>query len=606
MADNFSLKAILSAVDRLSPVLKGVQGVAKTTRKYLGDVGTSINGLTSKFGVPLGILSTIAAGFGVAAIKKAVVGYAELGEEVTKGALKAGTSAEQYQRMKYVAEQSDTSIEALSLSMGKLNKNLGAAVSGKNADLVDLFKTLHIPMRDVNGQIRNGVDMLPELAEAFKKNQNPVVQATMGTAAFGKSYQDLLPLLNEGAEGIKKNLDRFKTLKGVISADDLAGAKEFGDKLKDVDIVTKGFQMTIAKELVPVLSPLIEKFIQWAAVNKKLVAGEVKKVFQELVTSLKQIDWAALFNGIRETASSIAGAVSAVGGLKNALIILAVVMNLQTILAVFGVIGAFGRMALALGGLALRIPLVASLVGLIGTSLLAAGRAVLIFSRALLLSPIGVILGIAAAAWAIYENWDTLKGWFSSFMGWLSSQWSSVTDSALSFGSSLTGQIVSAWESVRTWFTGLFEGMDEGWKNVVLWCFPFIAIGKTIIDNWEPLKAWFTSLFDWLGQKFAWAISVAQRIGGAVGSVFAADGPQASAATSAAALGASGAPAAPGSLGSGSFNLNTPTQATLNGRLDVSFKDAPPGMRVEQAKTDGGRVAMNTDVGYRYTGALGY
>jgi hypothetical protein len=606
MADNFSLKAILSAVDRLSPVLKGVQGVAKTTRKYLGDVGTSINGLTSKFGVPLGILSTIAAGFGIGAIKKAVVGYAELGEEVTKGTLKAGTSAEQYQRMKYVAEQSDTAIEALGLSMGKLNKNIGAAVSGKNDDLVQLFKTLHIPLRDVNGQIRNGVDMLPELAEAFKRNQNPVVQATMGTAAFGKSYQELLPLLNEGAEGIKKNLDRFKMLKGVISAEDLAGAKEFGDKLKDVEIVTKGFQMTIAKELVPVLSPLVEKFIQWAAVNKKLVAGEVKKVVQDLVAALKEINWGVLFNGIRETASSIADAVRAVGGLKNALIILAIVMNLQTILAAFGVIGAFGRMALALGGLAMRIPMVASLLGMVGTSLLAAGRAVLIFGRALLLSPLGIVLAIAAAAWLIYENWDTVKKWFGIFVGWLSAQWSSLVDTVMQLGASITGGIVAAWESVKGWFSGWFDGMGEGWKNVLMWIFPFYGVAKTIVDNWEPLKEWFTTLFDWLGEKFAWAIGVAQSIGRAVSGVFTSGGPQA-ASVDGALAGAGSASAQPGALGSGSFNLNAPPTANLNGRLDIDFKNAPPGMQVVQAKSDGPRVAMNTNVGYRTLGTdLGY
>src|SRR5215469_14515310 len=98
MADSYSLKAILSAVDHLSPVLKGVQGVAKSTKKYLGDLGSTLNSVTSKFGIPLGIVSTIAAGFGVAAIKKAVVDFADLGEEVQKGALKAGMSNAEYQK----------------------------------------------------------------------------------------------------------------------------------------------------------------------------------------------------------------------------------------------------------------------------------------------------------------------------------------------------------------------------------------------------------------------------------------------------------------------------------------------------------------------------
>jgi len=605
MADSFALKAILSAVDKLTPTLKIVQKQAQNARKYLGDVGGAINNITSKFGIPLGIVSTIAAGFGIAAIKKAVVSYAELGEEVSKGALKAGMSAEMYQRMKYVAEQSDTEIGALTLSLGKLNKNIGAAASGKNADLVQLFKTLHIPLRDVNGQIRNGADMLPQLAEAFKRNQNPVAQAAIGTALFGKAYAEILPLLNDGAEGIEKNLERFKMLKGVISADDLAGAKEFGDKLKDLEAVTKGFQMTIAKELVPVLSPVIESFIQWAAANKRIINAKVKEVVQGLVAEIKKVNWTQLAESIRRTIESIGSFIDRIGGARNALILLALVMNAQTILAILGLIGAVGRLGLVFASLALKIPVVGAALAAIGTWMLGAMRAVLLFSRALLLSPLGVVLAIAGAAWLIYENWDVLKAWFTDFFANADHGWRRIVLACMPFVA-LGKLIVDNWDPLLAWFTSFFEGWDSGWKRVVLACFPVLALGKQIIENWEPLKTWFTSLFDWLMEKFAWAARLGVAVGRAVAGVFTADSPQASAAMTAASLGGPGPAAAPGSLGSGSFNLNAPTQATLNGKLDVTFKDAPPGMRVEQARTDGPRVALNTDVGYRYTSNLGY
>lgn len=559
MADSYSLKAILSAVDKLSPVLKGVQGVAKSTKKYLGDLGSTLNYVTSKFGVPLGIVSTIAAGFGVAAIKKAVVDFADLGEEVQKGALKAGMSNAEYQKMKYVFDQAGVPVEAMQGSLGKLNKNIGAAASGKNKDLASLFQALHIPMKGLNGQIRTGAEMLPQLADAFVKNKDPVKQAAIGTALFGKAYQEMLPLLNEGSESIEKSLARFNRLKGVIGDDDLKGAKEFGDQLKDLSFVTKGFQMTIAKELVPVLSPLLEQFIQWAAVNKKLIAGEVKKVVQELVAAVKSVNWGVFVQGIRDVAASIGGAITWVGGLRNALIILALIMNAQTIFAIFGVVGAFGRLGLATAGLLLKIPMVGAALASVGTWLMAAGRAVLLFSRALLLSPLGIVLAIAAAAFLIYENWDTLKAWFNTFVDWMSGKWS----------------------------------------NLLLAVGPLGVIAKAITDNWEPLKTWFSGLFDWMGQKFGWAADLAGGIGRAVSGIFGAGGPGAPAAASAGALLPSTPTTAQGALGSGTVNLNAPTTATLNGKLDISFKDAPPGMRVEQAKADGPRVAMNTNVGYR-------
>jgi hypothetical protein len=40
------------------------------------------------------------------------------------------------------------------------------------------------------------------------------------------------------------------------------------------------------------------------------------------------------------------------------------------------------------------------------------------------------------------------------------------------------------------------------------------------------------------------------------------------------------------------------SQVKASGQIEVSFKDAPQGMRVEQAKV-GGDVPINTNVGYR-------
>ena len=692
MADSYSLKAVLSAVDKISPVLKTVEAGAKAARKYLGDVGKSINGLTSKFGVPMGILSTIAAGFGVAAIKKAVVGFTELSDAILAGALKAGMSNAEFQRMKYVVERAGLPVEAMQASLGKLNKNLGDAAQGKNDGLVDLLKRLHIPLRDARGQMRNAADMLPQLAEAFVKNKDPIKQAAIGTALFGKAYQEMLPFLNEGGAGIEQSLARFKKLKGVMPDADLAAGKAFGETLGDLSFILKGFQGTIAKDLVPVLDPMVESFIQWAAVNKKLVGSEVKKVVQDLVGALKQVDWAAFVQSIRKTVAAIGSGIDKVGGLKNALIVLAIIMNAQTIAAIAGMAGAllrlgwvagvatFGKVGLlatanvwlgasfvwlraqALAAIvALRIGGVAALwsglgvavsgagaaVAALGGYLLSAARAALVFGRALLLSPLGIVLAVAAAAWLLYENWnavsrvvgqawsamaaDAAKAWVA-ISGFAGKTWDTVAagaGKALAWigtaHADLVGGLVdgmewvattarqafdaaaaavgAAWDTVRGWFGGFFDWLDARWRDVLAWVAPFGRLAQSLIADWEPLKAWFSSLFVWLGEKFGWATTLAGGIGRAVAGVFGAGSPAASSVGSAAALGAPvPAAAAPGALGSGSFNLNAPATASLNGKVEINFKNAPPGMQVEQARADAPRVALNTSVGYRTLG----
>lgn len=542
MADNWQLKAVLSAVDNLSPVLKGVGNVAKATRKYLSDIVSSANALTSKIGMPLSILSGIIGGFSITAIKNAVVGFTDMGEAVYKGALRAGMSVEEYQRMKYVAEQAGVGVEMLEGAMGKLNAQTAKAAAGDNKKLAGLYDHLKIKIRDGNGQVRSAIDLLPQLADAFQRNKNPAVQARMGVALFGKSWAELAPLLTEGSSGLNESLERFKRLKGVMSLDDIKGAKDLGDKFKDLNFVTKGFQNTIAKELVPVLSPLIEDIIQWAAANRKVVSAGVKEFVKDLVAGLKSVDWQGIIQGAKNFADGLGWVTDMVGGTKNALILLAVVMNAQTIMALAGLVGALGRAGLAFLAMAAK----AYLAG--NTSLLSLLRvaAVALFTA----GPIGA-LG-AAFTWL---------GGIAAGAG---------------------GLISGAMGAVTLAIRGIGAAMMANPLGVIL---GLATAAYLIYKNWDALKSWFSSFFDWVGDKFkslvGWALDLAHSVGG----FFGGDASTRAATSSGSSLGSGDRP-----------SLVAPQQSSA--AFKVSFENAPPGTRVEQTQASG-NVDTKTDVGYR-------
>lgn len=425
MADNWQLKAVLSANSAgMIKALTEVGKVAKNTRKYLLDVGSAAGNFTGRIGLPVSLLSGLAAGFSFSAIKNAVVGFTDMGEAVYRGALRAGMGVEEYQRMKYVAEQAGVGVEALENSVGKLNLNIGKAAAGKNQPLAQLMARLGISTRDANGQVRAGIDLLPQLADAFKRNENPAVRARMGMALFGKSWADMAPLLMEGSEGITASLERMSRLKGVISPEDIRGAKDLGDKFKDLNMVTKGFQMTIAKELAPVIKPLIDDFVLWSAANKKLIAVEVKAFVRDMMEGLRQVDWSGIIRGARDFAAGLGKLVDFLGGTKNALIALAVVMNLQTIAAFFGLIGAAGRLIWYLGVMTVTaIPKAIIAMGLYTPATTAAAAATTGLATATtaanaaavgwlgnLKAVLGVLGSIAAAAAPLAVMWG-VKNW---------------------------------------------------------------------------------------------------------------------------------------------------------------------------------------------------
>lgn len=355
MADNWQLKAVLSAnAESMLKTLKSVNNMTKETRKYLSDVASAAGRVGNKLGLPLAAISAAVGGLSIMSIKSAIVGFTDMGEAVQKGALKAGMSVQQYQRMKYVAEQSGTSIEAMEGSLSKLNRQVGDAAAGKNKNLAGLMHQLGIGVRDANGQVRSGIDLLPQLADAFERNENPAVRARMGMALFGKSYAEILPLLTEGSKGIEDNLKRFDRIKGVLGPSEIRAAKDLGDSFKDLDLVMKGFQGTVAKELVPVIRPLVDGLVAWWVANKKLVSVEVAKMAKDLAAYIRTIDFTAVLQGVGNFFRALGSLVDMVGGAKNALIGFVLFMNLQTLTACAGLVSAVGRLGLSFGAMALQ------------------------------------------------------------------------------------------------------------------------------------------------------------------------------------------------------------------------------------------------------------
>lgn len=475
MADNWQLKAILSAVDKMSPVLKNVSQTARSTRKYLADVGSSSMKLADQIGVPLGLLSGAASALSVAGLKKIVQDFADSSAQITDASRGLGLTTTEYQRLGFIAEQSGTNIEALGSSLGKLNQGIALAAAGKNKDLAALFQQAGISVRDANGQLRSATDLLPQVADLFARNGNVALQARMGTALFGRSWQQLAPLLNDGSAGILELTERYRQLGLEVDQASIAAGDQFSDKLGEAQRVVNSYSYAIGAKLLPVLAPLLEKTIQWAVQNRELIATKVSTFVSDMAKALARVDWNAVVKGVGDIVAGVRTFVGWIGGAKNALIALVVVMNAQAVVAAAALGMAVLRLSfhfaalavkayiagnaalLALARTAVMAIAVAGPIGAIGAAFtwmagMAAGAGGIIsgamgmvslaikgIGAALLANPLGIILGLATAAVLIYQNWGTLKEWFSSFFSWVGDKFQSLVGWAVDLAKAVGG-----------------------------------------------------------------------------------------------------------------------------------------------------------------------
>jgi hypothetical protein len=102
---------------------------------------------------------------------------------------------------------------------------------GPTSDQAVAFKPLGISAKDSSGARKTQNDILLAIADSFSSFRDGTTKTALAVAIFGRAGADLIPLLDQGAAGIKKLEDATKALQPNIDADSLA-AEKYKDNLK--------------------------------------------------------------------------------------------------------------------------------------------------------------------------------------------------------------------------------------------------------------------------------------------------------------------------------------------------------------------------------------
>lgn len=418
MADKFQLKAIISAVDKITPTLKGVARAAKLTKKSLGDIGKSGRELMGSLGIPAGL----AFGSVVYGASRAAMAAMQYAGSIQDAADRTGSGTTDFQVMSSLLEQVGGSAEDAEMALTTFNKSISAAASGADKSFAGLMKKLNISMRDTNGNVRSLADMMPELADAFAKNTNPALRTRMSMELFGKAGSKLIPILTKGREAYAAWAAEQQRLGTIVSEQAVGALDDLGDSADTLGKQIKVQLVQSLASLVPVIMPVIKSMSEWIAANKEMIRAAITKTITDIVNALKDVDWAAFIAGVRDVIKGIASFIEMMGGMKNVLIALGVIWLAGPVSAIFNMVGAMARLGMGL------YALIGGFSG-IGTALLAVGKIFAFVGRLFLLNPIGlVITAIAAAAYLIYTNWDKIKTWFMSFFDWISGKVTQVAE----------------------------------------------------------------------------------------------------------------------------------------------------------------------------------
>lgn len=248
--------------------------ISKTSGQAEG-LGTKLkNGITTvgKWATAIGAAATAVGAAMIGAASK----VATTADEIDKASRRAGTTAENYQRLNYAMGQSGISSEKFEKSMIKNQQALNKAAEG-TAAYTDAYEKLNVSIYDANGNLREADEVYEETLKKLADLEDTNQRNAIANQIFGKSYADLAPILDAGSSGISELTTRAEKLGLVLGQDVVDAGVKFGDTMDDAKQMGGAFFNMIAAELLPMLQSLLDYIIDHApqiqATIKKVADG---------------------------------------------------------------------------------------------------------------------------------------------------------------------------------------------------------------------------------------------------------------------------------------------------------------------------------------------
>lgn len=405
---------------------------------HLGSVNAGIAGIRNSVASLLPMIGALGAGASLAGLFALTKAAAESSHEMGALSKRLGIGAGDIGALKYASKMSGVDGDSMVGGLEKLNKTLGTAAVGKNKVAVALFKHLGINLRDAGGHIRTTAQLMPQLADAFQKTQDPAMRAFMATTLFGKSGQELLPVLMQGGKALAEFAEEGKKLIYEATSEQKRALVEFQDNWIGLETAISGFKKEVGASLAPIFAPIVKAMKEWVAANRHWIATKIHDKVKALSDALKLVDWDKVITGTTRWIEETITLIDKLGGVPTVLAAIGLAMGSPLISAVAGAIAIFRSLAATLWVVAAAA-----------------------WANPIILA----IAGLIAAAVLLWYNWNWVKEKLAAIFRW-------------------------------------FEGQDEWVKILVRAINPLIGLPLAIMEAWRPLVDFFSNIFDKIGSAF--------------------------------------------------------------------------------------------------------
>ena len=245
-------------ISKYSAELKNMRDSSDQTQAVVGKLKTTLTnvGKAAAEAAAAGLAAfTAAATAAVTALGKMTVEAAAFADEILTTSTVTGLSAQTLQEYSYAAELLDVSLDTVTGALARNTRGMASAAEGSGA-YADAYARLGISVTDANGELRDSEEVFWEAIDALGNIENATERDALAMQLFGKSAQDLNPLIAQGSAGFAELADEAQRMGAVLTDEQLGDLGAFDDAIQRLKAGSEAGKRALGLILLPALQDL--------------------------------------------------------------------------------------------------------------------------------------------------------------------------------------------------------------------------------------------------------------------------------------------------------------------------------------------------------------
>ena len=226
----FKVQAALNKMEAENRELAKAENEETAAAEKNTDAHSKLNGVLGAAGAAIGAVAAATAA-AAKALWDATTASGEWADNLITLSKQTGVSTDTLQKWDYASKFIDVDTETMAKALAKVTSAQRSAIKSGD-DYVTLLDGQVIALKDSNGELKSSEAVFLEMIDSLGRIQDATLQDAAAQELFGKSFQDLKPLVDAGSEGLNRLGKEAEDAGLVLSGDAVTSLGKFDDEMQ--------------------------------------------------------------------------------------------------------------------------------------------------------------------------------------------------------------------------------------------------------------------------------------------------------------------------------------------------------------------------------------